>query len=534
MTSSPTKSLKTSPRSFFPVAIAAAASFALAVIGTVADGWPLPRSHDEFSYVLAAETFASGRLTNPAYPLPAAIETMHVLQQPSYASKYLPGHSLFLALGIALGGSARLGQWLAFAFMGAAMYWMLTGWLPRRAAAFTAGIMILVLADTEWASGYWGSSLAVAGSALLFGSIRRLDTDRPYWIGVLLGLGAMSLALTRPAEGLAASLLPACYFVWWFFTSKERQHVARVTLGGAVVVAFCAVLLGAHNKAVTGNALRLPYTVYEQNAAGAPPFTWQPVKAVNTDLRVTQSERLRFDLGAYSRIREHWLSTMWYRAKSETLGYYLPDPKFAIVLLLFPFAMRDRRSWILVGSVAAVGVVVSLSSFFQPHYLGPALPPLIILYALGCGVIARFRWSRHRVGRGFVAAASIWLGSLGVVQLVSHGPMERVSTSPEYWARQREAIAETLRAKPGKHVVFVRYAPTYKSQNEWVQNGADLLRTQVLWAHDLGSTANDALLYFEADRTAWLLTVHGRGRLAELTEYDRPVTDWRTLANGGP
>ncbi|MGQ0641549.1 MAG: hypothetical protein ACT4P6_12415 [Gemmatimonadaceae bacterium] len=88
----------------------ALASFLLAAVGTAADGWPLPRAFDEFSQVLAGETFASGRLANPPHGIPETVETIHVVQQPTYASKYLPGHGLFLALGAPLEVARVLGS----------------------------------------------------------------------------------------------------------------------------------------------------------------------------------------------------------------------------------------------------------------------------------------------------------------------------------------------------------------------------------------------------------------------------------------
>jgi hypothetical protein len=75
--------------------------------------------------------------------------------------------------------------------------------------------------------------------------------------------------------------------------------------------------------------------------------------------------------------------------------------------------------------------------------------------------------------------------------------------------------------------VFVRYAADYRSQNEWVQNRADLAGARLLWVHDRGDSANASLRAMETSRSAWLVSVRGTDP-AQVQSLDSAIRCSRT------
>jgi len=463
--------------------------------------WPVPRPviFDEFSYILQADTFAHGRLTNATHPLSALFESPYVLQHPTYASKYPPAQSLALAAGQVLLGDPWFGVWLSCGIMAGAIVWALQSWLPPGWALF-GGLLALPLAiDSYWMNSYWGGAVSAIGGALLLGGYARVVKRKQLWYALAMGLGVAILANTRPYEGLVFTIPIAIAFL------LSRPRAKAIALMAAVLIpAFAAT--GYYNHAVTGNAFQLPFTEYARQYAHIPLFNFQPMQPARVDLPPPM-----YDL------HQNWEPAEWAKSRSwQLIRIRFDDWKGvaeillggwivgALIVVFLPNLWRDRRIRLPLLCVLAAFAGSLIEVRYYMHYAGPATVALLILAVQSFRHLRQWKPSGQPVGRFLARAVPVLVvGTVMAAEarmIVSRVPRE--DSQPRN-ARRPEAIA-LLNDFTEKHVIIVRYTGSQSPHEEWVYNSADIDAQDVVWAHDLGRANNARLLEYYKGRKFWL------------------------------
>lgn len=242
--------------------------FIFSIALTIIYRLPQPRIHDEFSYLLQADTFANGHFVNPTHPLWKYFETFHVLQHPHYISKYQPGQGLFLALGQMI-WQPIVGVWISTSLAIAALFWMLRllfspGW------SLAGSLLAFFNAQVLWWNwSFWGGSVPMLAGILVLGGTFRVLQNPSTAAGVAMGVGAGLLVITRPFEGAVLCAVVGAVCIWSFYKNRGAGFVRFVVPFICGVVPFIA-FDAYYNFSVTSHALTPPYAIYEKPTAATP------------------------------------------------------------------------------------------------------------------------------------------------------------------------------------------------------------------------------------------------------------------------
>ncbi len=290
----------------------------------------------------------------------------------------------------------------------------------------------------------------------------------------------------------------------------------------AVVTVVLPLVIGAtwtcyDNKAVTGHYLRLPYIEHELQYSVTPVFWFLPVRPQPE----YEQPRLAALHGAnggeilhYRFFKRGWMAIpqglLW-----GILSLYIAP--VMILICATPFGWRDsifRKMAIVLGIFL---LALATETFHALHYAAPIWVVLSLMIAIWASRASSLRILGLPAGGILTVLVLLAPLSLAFQREAILNMFAVVESQPRDWMDSRAALIERLTAEGTPQLVIVRYpSPDWRAIQEWVYNGADIDTQHVVFAHDMGTAENQALLAYYPNRTPWLLTfdpISGKNRI---------------------
>ena len=328
---------------------------------------------------------------------------------------------------------------------------------------------------------------------------------------ILFGIGLVILMNSRPfGRRFFANGGARLYSAGFGETHTVRGMDTEQKCVGAGGCSGCLRILftGFYSFKVTGNPLRMPYSVNRDTYGWPENLAFLPVRTVTSRheilgkmywMELNRREHLKVwssfvnDIGI--RIFENWA--------------FFIGPLLTLPLLAAIGNFRNPRIRPLVVFIGLIAFLNLFQLVLYPYHLGPVVPVMFALIAQGlCWLYKPLSRSRPAAGYALVAILPVFLALTGAMKQEG----DELGLPLTYWERAvephgvpRAYIEQWLSRRPGKQLAIVRYADTHSPNQEWVYNKADIDGSKVVWAREMDAQSDTRLLDYFQDRKAWLL-----------------------------
>jgi hypothetical protein len=500
-----------------------AANVLLCLLLVSISGVPVPQTHDEFGYLLAADTFLHGRISNPTPFSPQHFEYFHILLKPVYAAKYPPLQGVFLAVGTLISVYPIAGVWLSSILSSLAVYWFLRYFFSSRWALYGAFLWIAAPLNIIWCDSYWGGHVAVIGGALSLGAcFRFLKTEKLKYLFIW-GVGIFILLNSRLYEG---TILTGILVMLWLFDVLTKKKLGKKFYSASAVwiliITANLLFIAFYNYSITRNPFVLPYSLQHSQYHRTPLFVFQNLDEPKTDVPPVMKK-----------LDERWTADFqesykdWFSALKTTVSripiylFWMTRSPFLIALFVAGLVFALQKKLINEWRYALIILALFMVGLFLTTFTGDRfIAPVVGIFIAAATLCAKVVYGKSQFLRLLILALPVIIGAGFLCGMLS-SELKRVQPpiNTENFGSRRE-IVNYLKSQPGKHLLFLETENAFPADARfYVYNSAEIEESDIIWAHKLSFDENVALINHFNDRNVWLLK--NVDNKAVLMKYDK-------------
>jgi hypothetical protein len=330
---------------------------------------------------------------------------------------------------------------------------------------------------------------------------------------------------TRPFEGMLFTLPFAVMLAWQY--RRRGAMLLRIGLPAAVPVGLVLLGLGVYFMRVTGSPFVTAYQVSQKTYGWPMTLEWsQPPVIREPNIEFTRY--YEYEAGQRETVDGPLNLLEYLTFRLQEYWRFFLGPLLTVPLVMLGRVWR-RRPQLIAGACGGIAAILLVGGG-TPHYLAPATAIIVAIVVECCRYLSA---ARLRILPLLPAAMALVLALRIGAQGIGLPYTQRLNF--QSWCCRvpgdlnKAHITAALERFPGQHLVFVRAKSDPNNLFQWIYNDADIDRSRIVWARDLGPERNAQLIAYFAGRQVW--RVNPNVQPVEWVPYDQ--TDRVTASTSG-